>query len=202
MQPSWSYPQTPTNTEQSSPWTKLLLCFFQWKEASQIQESTKVKEEIFSNKSKYREVLVRRRGPTYDFKSFARAIDERTGNLTRLKHGDTEWPIGCSESESRRGLTSEFPMCKGGPVASLKVVGSKQRGGTHIYWSRQQNNSLLRFWLQLRSTTVLTACHINPLQCSNFHFRYIAGGYLWFPAIKRTQFPSIKKSPRCFSPRV
>lgn len=93
-------------------------------------------------------------------------LNFKTGSLTRLKDRDTDWPIGCSESESKSGLTSEYPMRKGGPVASLKVVEYKQRGGIHINWSRQQTNSLLRFCLQMRRKTVHTACLRNP-QCSD-----------------------------------
>ena len=105
-------------------------------------------------------------GDSPPFKSeelFARANRVVTGNLTRIKDRDTDWPIGCSESASKSGLTSGCPMCKGGPVASLKVAGSKQRGGIHTHWSRQQINSLLRFYLLLRRKTVQTACLKNPL---------------------------------------
>ena len=132
--------------------------------------------------------------------SFARANDARTGNLTRT-NGDTDWPIGCSESESRRGLTSGYPMRKGGPVASLGVVELSQRGGIHTYWSHRQSNPLLRFCLSLGRTTVHTACQQNPLQCSNgvIYYSQIAalrGDTSEFTAINKHQEMQIKNCPR------
>jgi hypothetical protein len=109
---------------------------------------------------------VREGPPNIDSISFARANDARPGNLTRTNR-DTDWPIGCSESESKSGLTSGCPMFEGGPVTSLEVVDTKQRGVIHIYWSRQQNNSLLRFCLPNRRTTVHTACQQKSPQCND-----------------------------------
>ena len=53
------------------------------------------------------------------------------GNLShRYKSRDTDWPIGCSESESKSGLSSGCPMREGGPEASL--VDHLDQGGIHI----------------------------------------------------------------------
>ena len=68
----------------------------------------------------------------------------KVGNLSHLQSRGTDWPIGCSESESKSGLTSGCPVRKGGPVAPIKVALIEKRGGIHIYWSRWQNNSLPR----------------------------------------------------------
>ena len=147
--------------------------------------------------------------PLLKSNSFARANDARTGNLTRT-NGDTDWPIGCSESESRRGLTSGYPMRKGGPVASLRVVELSQRGGIHTHWSHRQSNPLLRFCLPLGRTTVHTACQQNPLQCSNDNFYYsqiaaLRGDTSAFTAINKHQemqneiLPKIKL-PKAFIP--
>jgi hypothetical protein len=84
------------------------------------------------------------------------------GNLShKEKSRDTDWPIGCSESESKSGLTSRYPMRQGEPVASLKVVDIKQRGGTYISWPLWQSNSLPRFCLPFGRKTVHTACQQN-----------------------------------------
>jgi len=52
------------------------------------------------------------------------------GNLSHNKSRGTDWPIGCRESESKSGISSGYPMRKGGPEASL--VDHKYQGGTHI----------------------------------------------------------------------
>ncbi len=51
------------------------------------------------------------------------------GYLSHNKSRDTDWPIGCRESESKSGLSSGYPMRKGGPEASL--VDLRYQGGTH-----------------------------------------------------------------------
>jgi hypothetical protein len=56
-------------------------------------------------------------------------LSRNVGNLSHNKSRGTDWPIGCRESESKSGISSGYPMRKGGPEASL--VDSKNQGGTH-----------------------------------------------------------------------
>lgn len=51
------------------------------------------------------------------------------GNLSRSlnQSRDTDWPIGCSESESKSGLSSGCPMRKGRPEASYAVADKQRR---------------------------------------------------------------------------
>ena len=54
------------------------------------------------------------------------------GNLSHIKKSrDTDWPIGCSESESKSGLSSGYPMRKGGPEASHADL--EDQGGIHTH---------------------------------------------------------------------
>ena len=63
-----------------------------------------------------------------DWKIRSKAI---SGNHSRLTSSDTVWPNGCSESESKSGISSGCPMRKGRPEASLAVA-NKQWRGIHI----------------------------------------------------------------------
>ena len=54
-------------------------------------------------------------------------IPNGAGNHSRLQSIDTVWPNGCSESESKSGISSGCPMRKGRPEASPAVVIEQQR---------------------------------------------------------------------------
>lgn len=56
-------------------------------------------------------------------------IELVVGNLShnKIKSRDTDLPIGCSESESKSGISSGCPMRKGRPEASCAVANKQQR---------------------------------------------------------------------------
>jgi hypothetical protein len=91
-------------------------------------------------------------------RSFAKASEVMAGNLSRQKSRDTDLPIGCSESESKSGLSSRYPMRKGRPEASLRVV-DEQRGGIHIPGPVGRLISRQGLTLLIRGATVHTTCH-------------------------------------------
>lgn len=90
--------------------------------------------------------------------SVARVMEVRAGNLSRKKSRDTDSPIGCSESESKSGLSSGSPMRKGRPEASLKVV-EEQRGGFHIPGPVGRVIPCQGLALLIRGATVHTTLH-------------------------------------------
>ena len=80
------------------------------------------------------------------------------GNLSRKKSRDTDLPIGCSESESKSGLSSGYLMRKGRPEASLEVV-EKQREGIHNPGPVGRVISCQGLTLLIRGATVHTTPH-------------------------------------------
>ena len=85
-------------------------------------------------------------------------LDEEAGNLSRKKSRDTDLPIGCSESESKSGLSSGYLMRKGRPEASLEVV-EKQREGIHNPGPVGRVISCQGLTLLIRGATVHTTLH-------------------------------------------
>jgi hypothetical protein len=84
--------------------------------------------------------------------------DSNMGNLSHIqKSRDTDWPIGCTESESKSGISSGYPMCKGGPETSIVVV--RQRGGIHIPGPDGGVIPCHGLALNRRGATVHTTCH-------------------------------------------
>lgn len=87
----------------------------------------------------------------------------QTGSLTRLKDRDTDWHIGCSESESGRCYFGGCPMRKGGPEASLSFELLNGEAPMPPSGPVGRVISCRGFAFLIEGTTVHTARQQNPL---------------------------------------
>ena len=101
---------------------------------------------------------------------------KNVGYLSHNKSRDTDWPIGCRESESKSGLSSGYPMRKGGPEASC--VDFIYQGGTHTPGPVGRVISCRGFASLNGRPKVHTACRTPLLDVNSLYWRFrLIGGY-------------------------
>lgn len=100
---------------------------------------------------------------------------KNVGCHSHIKSSGTDWPIGCRESESKSGLSSGYPMRKGGPEASL--VDFCYQGGTHIPGPVGRVIPCRGFASLNGRRKVHTACKTPLLDVNSQHWRFrLIGG--------------------------
>ena len=121
-----------------------------------------------------------------DWKIRSKAI---SGNHSRLTSSDTVWPNGCSESESKSGISSYWTVRKGGPEAQQQDIATetKQRAN-NTSWSHRQSNPLSRFTFHSEKPKAHTAWTKPP--CLKVDSEFL------LPTFKQGAFRTLRHNPR------